>query len=559
MKKVLLSVFCFLFICPSIALAEIRQPAEPVSALFYPNEVQVTVEERLTPEPLPNGKGFVLPLPMRAAPNSFSVTVDDSPAGSYYLLNREEDIVPLENPKAPPKLPISNETATRPDQENNPERKSLLQAIVDINVEMEQYNTEINAAQERVARWQNYKPSEETEFTPADQIALDKALGEVMPGLLAAKAKGERMLEDAQERLEIAEHALDAYDAGLSPQSRLVAVVPYNEEVSKPCLVRYTYILPGSYQSSYHIGAFPAKESLTIEQNAVLNQASGITWKNVEVFISTTGRDTTLLPYPAQPWLVGFGSPVPVMSRSESSEINYTQMANEQIVTKDEKLEPTPTPAPTQEEMGTFRLWSIGKRTVESGVPVSVTMNKEDYAAKFYYTLRPSYNSKGFLTAELNLDKAIELPTGNARLFVDNSLVGEQRMSINGRKATLYFGTDPQVVVTRKRVEHSTGEQGIISKDQTILWQWEMTVRNTRGRAIEAWVEDPLPEAQDNAIKLTVQSTPKPEEVTLKDQQGGSKVYRWVMTLEPNETKIIEHKVQIAAPSDKQLNPGRYD
>ena len=555
MKKILLAAFGFLLLFPALSQAALRPPAEPVSALFYPNEVQVTVEERLMPEALPGSRGFVISLPVRAVPNSFSVSVDEVPAGSYYLLNREEDILPYEQPEGgAPKPAAAQERAARPDQEANAERRALLQSIVDIRIEMDQYNTEINAAQERMALWKSYSPFKEAEFKPSDLIALDKAHGEIMPTLLAAKSRGERMLRDAQERLAIVERDLRNYDAGLSPQSRLVAVVPYTESVSRPCLVRYTYILPGSYRSSYHLNAFPAKDSLTIEQNAALNQASGFTWNNVEVFISTTGRDTALLPNPMQPWVVSFGHPRAEerLVRDESLKLNRSQMAKQVSAS----MAPPP-PEPKQEEMGTFRLWSIGKRTVESGVPVNVSMAKDSYAAKFYYTLRPSQSSKGFLTAELNLDKALELPVGQARFFVDNSLVGEQRMSINGSKATLYFGTDPQVVVTRRDVKHSSGEQGFISKEQTVLWHWEISVRNTRSRTIEAWLEDAQPDATDEAIKITVDSKPKPEQVILKPQQGGAKIYRWSMSLKPNEVKTIDYKVQISAPADKPLNPGR--
>ena len=563
MKKILLAAFAVLLF-PALAQAGIRPPAEPVSALFYPNEVQVTVEERLAPEALPGSRGFIVPLPVRAVQSSFSVTVNGSPAGSYYLLNREEDILALEEPGAETDKPAPPvRIATRPEQESNPERRALLQSIADIRIEAEQYSADLNAANERLGRWKNYTPPDDPEVKPSDVIALDKTLGELLPGLYATKSKAERLLQGARERLGEAEQDLRAYDAGLSPQSRLVAVVPYTESAGKPCVLRYTYILPGSYRNSYHVGAFPSDSKLSIEQNAALSQASGFTWNDVDVFISTTGRDTALQPYGVQPWIISLGTPYVEDARDYSrkdampmaTEVNMSQMANQDMVLERSAA----APAPRQEEMGTFRLWSIGKRTIESGQAVNVTMAKESYDAKFYYTLRPSISSKGFLTAELSLDSALELPLGNARFFVDNSLVGEQRMSINGSKATLYFGTDPQVVATRKDIKHTTGEQGFISKEQSILWHWEITVRNTRSRAIEAWVEDARPDAQDNAVKLTVESSPKPEEVTLKPQQGGAKVYRWVMTVEPNETKTIDHKVQILAPSDKQLNPGRHN
>ena len=572
MKRRILAGLCLVFALPALAqAAAVRAPAEPVSALFYPNEVQVTVEERLVPDAMLGNKGFVLSLPVRARTDTFSVTINDDPADSYYFLNREEDILNLtgEAGTATAATLPPDRKATRPEQETNPKRKAILQSIVDIHVEIEKHGAVINAAQERIARWKDLPPVEK-EVKPADLIALDKALGDVLPGLFETVSKGERLLQDAEQRLSEAEEALEEYDEGVSPSSRsmspnarLVAVVPYEGTVGKTYVVRYTYILPGSFRPFYHIEAFPTKDSLSIEQNAYLTQESGFTWNNVDVSISTTGRDTALQPYPLAPWIVRLGIPVPAplaaaapRTKAAEAPLNMAQMSTE---TDEDMVGLAYAPAPQQQEMGTFRLWTIGKRSIGSGVPVSVSMHKETYPATFYYTLRPEQSNKGFLTADLNLDQALELPYGVARFFVDKSLVGDQALSLNGSKATLYFGTDPQVVVTRKDIKHTTGEQGFISKEQTVQWHWELSVRNTRSRVVEAWVEDARPDVQDESIKLVVESTPKAEEVDLKPQQGGTKSYRWKLTLQPNEVKTIEHKVQLLAPSDKQLNPGRYN
>ena len=149
------------------------------------------------------------------------------------------------------------------------------------------------------------------------------------------------------------------------------------------------------------------------------------------------------------------------------------------------------------------------------------------------------------------------MPSGQARFFVDAVFVGAKALSLNGKAAILHFGADPQIVVTRVDQKRSSGEQGLLSKEQTVLWHWDFIVRNTRNRPVEAWVEEPFPDALDSAVSVNIASSPKPEEVVPGSLQGGAKIYRWKVSLAPGEVRTITHKVTVSAPADKQLNPGR--
>jgi hypothetical protein len=207
--------------------------------------------------------------------------------------------------------------------------------------------------------------------------------------------------------------------------------------------------------------------------------------------------------------------------------------------------------------MGTFRLWNLGRKTIDGNVAVTLPLAGDDYAAAYHYTLQPSVNPQGFLTASLSLDKALELPQGKARFFVDDAAIGEGSLSLTGSKATLFFGADPQVSATMRDVKRGAGETGFISKERNVFWHWEIIVRNMRGRAVDVWVEDPLPDEQDTAIKLAVESRPAPEKAVNAARLGATKLYRWKLSLQPNEERTIDHKVTVSAPAERTLLPGR--
>ena len=539
---------------PGIAAAS-KEPAQPTAVLFYPNEIHLTVEERLKPEAIPGkGQGLRIILPAGAARATFSAIVDNAPANSFYWLDAPDEPVILHEPRLAPQVPAAGLTLPEGAGKPGAGRQELLDAITAIQDEMDRKTASMKARKARLALWENLDSSDE-KFTPDDILKLDNAFAERLADLYAAESKDERDLESLRQRLEKAGEALRLHDA---ENALLVAVIPFAGPETEAVLVRYSYILPGSSSTAYRLTAYPAKETLVIEQDVTLFQNTGKTWNDVDVYISTTRRDTAVRPSTLSPWRIALRSkdapaPSPRMKApvAEAMAPNMVQMAEMQEMRRQAPA------APAQTEMGTFRLWSLGKKTIDSNVAVTLPLAKDEYAATYYYTLQPSINPKGFLTASLSLDSALELPQGKARLFVDNVAIGEQTLSINGSRVTLYFGTDPQVTATMRDVKRTSGEKGIISKEQSQLWDWEIAVRNTRSRPVTVWVEDPLPDEQDTAIKLAVESTPKPEKATTATQLGATKVYRWTFTLQPNEMQTIRHKVEINAPADKILQSGR--
>jgi uncharacterized protein (TIGR02231 family) len=323
----------------------------------------------------------------------------------------------------------------------------------------------------------------------------------------------------------------------------------------KTALLRYTYILPGSCRTAYDLNALPAENSLSIAQSASLVQSSGFAWKDVQVFVSTSGRDRGLDPQGLLPWRIRLGAPEPSPPARPLSRTAVQQSAIAAYATQDAEFKENS--LQEAEEKGVFRLWNIGRHSLDADVPATVSLASNSYPASFHYTLRPSRGSRGILSAELALDQALELPAGQARFFVDAVFVGTRTLSLNGKAALLHFGSDPQVVVTRVDRKRASGEQGFLSKEQTVFWHWDFIVSNTRNRPVEAWIEDPLPDALDSAITVKVDSSPEPEEEVLDWRQDSAKIYRWKISLAPGEVRTITHKVTVLAPSDKTLDPGR--
>lgn len=534
MLKIAFVMALLLILFPYNALAAARATVPPSSVLFYPGEAQLTVEEKIAPESIPGkGRGLVITLPPNAKTGTFSATVDDKPANGFYWLDEDD-----------------KSRARSSDQEPSEERRALLRDMEQLQEAYEKKGADIKVAQSRINLLVEGMGSKE-DITPESMLKLDTAFAERLPALYANLSKDQRMLEELNIRMRKAEEVLHAYD---SQRTMHTAVIPFAGPEGKAVPVRYSYVMPANYGTSYRLTAYPEAEKLAIEQDATLYQDTGMVWKNTEIYISTTRRDTELRPTDIRPWRIAYENAAPPAPGTSSMRMKEqsVQMANMSEVMLDEDFEETE-PVVTNEEKGTFRLWSLGKRTVDPGVAVTLPLSSDEYPAKYYYTLQPAKNAKGYLTAELNLPKALEMPPGRARFYVDNVAVGEQNMSLNGNKATLFFGTDPQVTATMREVKHSEGEQGIFSKEQNVLLHWEIMIKNTRSRPVSVRVMDAIPDAQDATIKIVVDSTPAPEESTPPSQFIPTRIYRWNFDLNPGQTQMINHKVTITAPTGKKL------
>ena len=541
------------------------EPSQPGRAVFYPDEVEVSVEERLRPEPLPGGGvGFLLALPAGTKKDTFLLALDGKSAGGYFWLDKDDRDAVLALRRNQP-APAG---ASLPENEPSLERRALLQAIIPLADEFAKKSGAVDAAQSRIALWKKSlerfaesgvsRPEGGTAASAADEAAkLDEAYARLLPALHLDLIREQRALEDARKRLEKAQKTLADHDHKEDCQ---IVGIPAPEAANQLMALHYTYVLPASCSLSYRLGAFPDKEELNVGQDASVSQYSGFAWTGVELYISTLRRDRRLRPANLPPWvlrLADAAKPEPAYRSQNAYEIRQNA-ASPQAAMPESSLSVMEPPAPKQEEKGTFRLWSLGRQRIEHNTPVRLALAADTYKVKYLYTLRPMSNPKGFLTADVNLPSALELPPGTAQFSVDGAAIGRSEFSFNGDRGTIYFGTDPQITATMRDLKKSTGEQGFFSKEQTLLWHWQITLKSARNKPVAVMLEDPAPTAADEAITVRATSTPRPETVVNEPERGGASVYRWEATLNPGEPLIVDHKVEVVAPLDKnkRLDPG---
>ena len=543
-KKIL---FSLLLLLGAIPVAQAQAPAMPESVLFYPDMAQVTVVERLTPTTVAGRRGLLLHLPGNAMDDGFSVTVAGEPAGPgiWYIGADPDDEMPV---------------AVDPEDETNQERRALLQTLLDARREKGRLEGELATVVSRLKAWDERKSPKEEGDKPEDLDKLDTLLAERLPKLHASREELGRLIEVQGRKIQKAEKALGDYD---EDHQDLKVLLPA-DEMNGPVEVRYTYAVPASMGSKYRILAEPANKRLAVVQEVTLEQHSGMDWKDVKMSVSTLRRQQLLAPqYPAL-WPVTFVRVVDYKSQADYAPREMMDEAPAPLPAQinvgagaSGDLRRMAKPAPVAEDRSTFRLWDLGKRSLEDGRSTDVEVLKNTHEATFFYVLRPATDRMGFLCAEVETKEPQELPPGQARFYVDGVLMGEAPFAFNGDKGRFFLGQDPRVTATMRDLKREAGTQGFLSKENTVVWHWEIEVRNARSYGVNIQVEDPAPNPAADVFSVKLESKPVPESVLTDPLQGGRKIYRWSMELKPGVSSVIDHQVTVSGPSDKPFEPGR--
>ena len=536
-----------------LAPLTLEPPLKPDSLTFSIGEASASLSRTLPVTTLPDGSRAVrLALPGNVNKQSVQVTMNGQPVSSITWEARPDwSTYALESSQTAAKHPWQNYLTRTPAVETNPERKALLETLAALGAEESRLLGNIAAAEAAIALWKS--GSIVAGRGPVDTIpGLAGNIEKEIPRLHTALAADRDALFEVRRTLAATRHALYRFEtANLSE----VALVPVEDGKAQANIV-CQYRMPAQATMRYRISALPNGKTLEIRQIAELTQVSGADWKDVDLSLALVNRTSRLQPVTPSPWRLDYKP-----EAKQYNEMEYAAAAPGVGQAKSAAAPPRQAApqTPQQVPMATYQLWTLGKRNLNHAQSTSVELASNSFAAEYYYTLRPATSIQGFLTASLTLPQVQEMPQGTADFFIDNDYAGSGRFSLNGNKATIFFGIDPQVTVVMRNLEAKTGEQGFISKDQTTVWHWEYTVRNMRPKPVDVVVEEAQPISGNESITLKVESTPAPQSVVPDDPSmpANLKLFVWKKTLDPKAEWRINHKVTAVFSMGKALNTNK--
>jgi len=396
------------------------------------------------------------------------------------------------------------------------------------------------------------------ELAPVNKAILDAAI----------------RVRDVDRRIKDAEGRLRAEAPPPDERTEVKVEVAAAQPVEAEIVVRYqvaSALWTPLYDVRLATGSKTAAPRITVTRRAVVQQRSGEAWDNVALALSTTRPAAGTAAPELRPITVDFPPdrpPAPVsmpapQPRAAASAPGRTLEADalgsraDGAAARPEPLEAAQQQA--QVEAGAFQaVYAIpGRQSIAStGEPRRMQIDETDLETTLMIRAAPRMDERAFLYGKLIVPRTSPWLPGQAALFRDGTFVGNGRLPqlAPGQDHELGFGPDDRVRVKAAITEEKRAETGIIAATKTETKSYRLTIKNLHERQIAFVVQDQIPVANNQEIRVELIAKPQPTKRDVDDRRG---VVAWEDRLNPDEEKAIEVGYRVGWPASKSIVYGR--
>ena len=323
------------------------------------------------------------------------------------------------------------------------------------------------------------------------------------------------------------------------------------------------------YDARLAIGKAKDPSKLTLERRAIITQSTDENWTNVALMLSTAQPTGTTAAPDVTEQEVGLPQ-VPMASAAVAPQSEVGELIGDAAAPKSRMLNEMDQRVDELKKKDRLQISQVQATVAQAGfqanyiIPSRVSIDNSGQAKKLKITsstqdaklsaiTAPRLDLTAYLTAEFASDAAGPQLPGSVNLYRDGVYVGQGYLPMLAPKetASLGFGVDDLVKVTRSEMKRLTGDEGIISSSHVDERAWDITVKNMHDFAIPVTVRDRVP---FTAIKdVTITEMPGMTEPTSRNVDKKRGVMAWVLTMEAGSEKTVKTGYKISWPDGVQI------
>ncbi|MDR3373752.1 MAG: mucoidy inhibitor MuiA family protein [Ancalomicrobiaceae bacterium] len=329
------------------------------------------------------------------------------------------------------------------------------------------------------------------------------------------------------------------------------------------------------YDARLTSGSGTEKPSVELVTRALVRQATGEDWSDVDLTLSTARPSRGTAAPVVKPMIMQYWQPPMPMAAApapgfalKSSRAPMPE-AQDEAAPRAQMVPPPPPeqPKPASEQeaqldsTGTTAVFHVpGKVSVETGVGGrSMKVASSKLEPQLSIKTAPRLAAIAYLTASFRPQGDASLLPGRVSIYRDGEFVGTGNLPFvaSGDDVKLGFGEDDRVKVERVAVKQSEGETGTFTTTHFETHDFKIKVKNLRDRPVPVTVEDQIPvsEAADIVVDKLQSMTP-PTKVNVEDRRG---VMNWAFDLKPGEEKEIRVGWRVKFPADRMVTMTNAD
>lgn len=175
----------------------------------------------------------------------------------------------------------------------------------------------------------------------------------------------------------------------------------------------------------------------------------------------------------------------------------------------------------------------------------TVGVNTHSVPATYKHYATPKLDRDAFLYARTTGWEDLNLLPGEANVFFEGTYVGKSflRLDIPQDTLAISLGRDKGVVV--ERVKRKVSDQkAFIGGKRNVTIGWDLTVRNTKGTAVDLEVRDQFPLSPQSEIEVKLEDNGG---AVVDDKKG---FLTWNFTLEPRATRKLGFSYSVRHPKE---------
>ena len=341
-----------------------------------------------------------------------------------------------------------------------------------------------------------------------------------------------------------------------APRPTSEVVVEISSEADVNASFSITYFASGAgWVPAYDLRAKGVGQPIELMMKAQVTNTTGEDWNKVDMSLSS-GNPTLGGVMPAlSPWTLYTFQPrllesVSISSRRSRSLFGAPAAAPSAMDHMERKMEDEDASGIVANSVA-FRTTTV-EFVIETpfsipadGVAHTVGVKSHSIPASFKHYATPKLDKDAFLYARTTGWEDLNLLPGEANVFFEGTFVGQSYLQLDQPKDTLdiSLGRDKGVVVERVK-RKTTNQKAIVGGKRTVTIGWDLTVRNTKGAAVDLEVRDQYPLSPQSEIEVEL----KESNGASVDKDKGS--LTWSFALDPKATKKLGFSYEVKHPKD---------
>lgn len=334
------------------------------------------------------------------------------------------------------------------------------------------------------------------------------------------------------------------------------AIVHFAIKEKGDVTIQLNYLMTGvNWTPSYEARLDEKNEKLNLTYFGDVVQSTNETWPNIQLSLSTATPMLNAVVPQLEPWMLTQSAPgqldnllnAPAKPRAQGHLREAAGPADDDEREEGGEYEPS-----SVQTHGLSVRFAIAQPiTIESTpYPRKVAIATRSFKYESEYHVVPKISPLVYLKARFRNTSDLPWLPGKVRNYVDMDYTGTNSLSLirPNEEASLNFGVDENIKVTRKEEAEKATIEGLLKDTKRRLYAYDIEVSNYKNKPQKVVVFDHVPVAQYDKIRVeTLNVTPAATETT---KLG---ILKWILTLKPWEKKTIRVQYAIEHPVDLEI------